>query len=335
MPFGIPGWKNLVLELLFDQTEAATRLQGLLPHYRRALASWLTDYFDYDPVILARVVKTDMRRKARGVPAFAEQRFLDGVRHHLYRGYEQMKAPGRARSRPAVTALDACADLIARTTATRGVAAVVTFNFDDLLERALDRRRVRYCVVTDESRVVDRGIPIVHPHGFLAQQGHNEERPANIVFTEDDYHRLTDSVFHWALTTILAHLRSHTALFVGLSMSDPNLRRLLDAAHPAGGAPVHWQIQKRHEIRDQERAVVRDSVQRRAMKYAELLGEGNAEAPDPVVKDDAQLSDAINAILRQADSYDRELFESMGVKTIWLQRFEDIPPLLRLISTRS
>ena len=330
MPYGIPSWKNLVLELLFEQTRAARRLRDLLPHYRRALASWLADYFEYDPVILARVVKTDMRRKSRrATPDRAERHFLEGVRRHLYRGYEQMQARGRARrprARAALNSLDACADLIARTTGNRGVAAVVTFNFDDLLERALDRRRVRYCVVSDASRALDGGIPIIHPHGYLSQQ----PAPASIVFTEDDYHRLSDSVFHWAPTSILSHLRSHTALFIGLSMSDPNLRRLLDAAHPSGSRPAHWQIQKRHQIQKQDRARVRANVQERALAQSELLGE--LQPGDQALKDDEQLSDAINAVLRQADTYDRELFESMGVKTIWLERFDDIPPLLRRIS---
>jgi SIR2-like protein len=330
VPYGIPTWKNLVLELLFDQAEAASRLRNVLPHYRRALASWLTDYFEYDPVILARVVETDMRRKARGRPD-ADAAFLEGVRAHLYRTCGQLHPgaqPKTARSRPP-TSLDAVADLVARSSRSRGVAAVVTFNFDDLLERALERRHVRCTVIANANRVRLGGIPIVHPHGYLQQRASDPGSRPNVVFTEDDYHRLTGSAFHWALTMILEQLRNHTALFIGLSMSDPNLRRLLDAAH-TGGQPAHWQVQKRHEIRDRERAQVFANVQERARKEAEILG--GAVGDDPVIKDEQSLSDAVNAVLRQADSYDRQLFESMGVKTIWLEQFDDIPALLRLIS---
>jgi hypothetical protein len=251
------------------------------------------------------------------------------VRRYLYQGYRQVQARRGVRqgkARRATTSLEGCADLIARTTAKRGVAAVVTFNFDDLLERALDSRHIPYCVISDERRPSGPGVPVVHPHGFLSQ----DPVPAAIVFTEDDYHRLSDTVFHWAATTILGHLRSRTVLFVGLSMSDPNLRRLLDAAHPQASVPAHWQIQQRHEIRDHERAQVRANVQERAVKQAETLGLQQED-----IKNDEQLSDAINAVLKQADSYDRELFESMGVKTILLETFDDIRPLLRLISSRS
>jgi hypothetical protein len=330
MAYGIPNWKNLVLELLFNQTSVAGRLKKLLPNYRRALASWLTDYFEYDPVILARVVKTDMRGKTPA-DVNAELAFLETVRSHLYQTCKEIpaKASGKKPRTRQETTLEAVADLIARTTASRGVAAVITFNFDDLLERALDSRGVPHVVVSDSTRVRGPGIPIVHPHGFL-RQVRAEDDPADpsIVFTEDDYHRLTDTPFHWALTTILAHLRSRTALFIGLSMSDPNLRRLLDAAH-GGGQPAHWQVQKRHEIRDRERASVYANVQERARQQAAVLGV--AAGDDPAVKDEHSLADAVNAVLKQADTYDRELFESMGVKTIWLERFEDIPGLLREI----
>ena len=49
IPYGLPSWKNLVLELLFEQAQGTRRLGGMWPHYLRAVASWMTDYFDYDP----------------------------------------------------------------------------------------------------------------------------------------------------------------------------------------------------------------------------------------------------------------------------------------------
>src|SRR5688572_26633953 len=65
MAYGIPSWKNLVLEMLFDQTEHAGRLKNLFPHYRRALAEWLADYFEYNPIILARIIEDDIWARAK------------------------------------------------------------------------------------------------------------------------------------------------------------------------------------------------------------------------------------------------------------------------------
>lgn len=316
--WGLPAWKNLVLELLFEQTDEARRLSGVWPHYRRALAEWLTEYFDYDPVILARVVKNDMRRRGarQGEPEDeARRRFLDMVREHLYAGYRQVAAQRRL---PKATTLDAIADLLRRAAPRRRVAAVVTFNFDDLLEQALVKRKVRHHVVLDDRRRDATGLPVVHPHGFLPMSG---EPSDNIVFTEDDYHRLTDSIFHWGLTRMVGYLREHTVLFVGLSMSDPSLRRLLDASHSHGDIPAHCQVQKRHEVRDHERQLAMARVEELARRHGQLLG-------DAEVKDKSELQQAIDAVLHQADSYDRELFESMGVKTIWLEDYADLPRLL-------
>ena len=318
--YGIPGWYDLVLALLFRQAGSAARLKRYLPHYRRALTDWLVDTFDYDPVVLARVIRNDIRRRSRragGDPAAAQQRFLDMVRQQLYAGMRRPKGP---------TTLAAVADLVEATNETSGLAAVVTFNFDDLLERELVRRAGRLTVdpqpVWEARRIADGVFPILHPHGFLPRG--DAAGSTEIVFTEEDYHQLTRTVFHWALTEIVAYLRHYHVVFVGLSMSDPNLRRLVDASYVGGDIPCHWQVQRSHRIPDSALEQAVDEIQRRAQSYRRELDE-------TFVKGQFEVGKALRATLRQADTYDRELFESMGVKTIWLSEYADLPPLLAAI----
>src|SRR3569832_3024104 len=87
IPYGIPSWKTHVLELLFEQVEHTRRLGNIWPHYRRALASWMTDYFDYSPLVLARMVERDSRKRAKrkGAPeaSAGEQIFLEKLRTQL------------------------------------------------------------------------------------------------------------------------------------------------------------------------------------------------------------------------------------------------------------
>ena len=64
-------------------------------------------------------------------------------------------------------------------------------------------------------------------------------------------------------------------------------------------------------------------VERRAREYATSLGSGIDEQKRP-----DQLDAAIHAALQQADTYDREVFESMGVKTIWVDRFDQVPDII-------
>jgi hypothetical protein len=99
IPYGLPSWKSLVLELLFEHAQGTRRLGSMWPHYRRAVASWMTDYFDYDPLVLARMVERDLRLKnsamPRGAttPADRADLFLYRLRSHMYANYREPKGP--------------------------------------------------------------------------------------------------------------------------------------------------------------------------------------------------------------------------------------------------
>jgi hypothetical protein len=317
-PYGIPTWKDLVLEILFDQTDVARRLGKIDLPFRRALAAWLVDYYEYDPIILARVVKNEIRRRAsrRGDPSTGHRLFLEKVRENLY--------PDEPPCPREPTTLTAVADFIKKSGTDQGVSAVVSFNYDDLLEKKL-AGGIDFHPVWNARRDQDkRGLPILHPHGYLPQDGEAED--CEIIFTEDDYHGLTTTVFHWALTAVVHYLRHNTVLFVGLSMLDPNLRRMLDASYVFGDIPAHWQVQRRRKIAPGEvRNVLRD-VRDRARRFRK---ETDWPPPETV----PELQEPIEAILKQADSYDRNLFESMGVKTLWLEDYDDIPALLETIAS--
>src|SRR5689334_21321151 len=317
IPYGVPSWKNLVLELLFEQVEHTRRLGNVWPHYRRALASWMTDYFDYSPLVLARMVERDSRKRAKrkGTPQVVdgEQIFLEKLRTQLY---AQCKAPQGKR-----TTLQAVAELIKRSKG--NIRCVVSFNFDGLLEEELEKHKVPTVSIVDGTRQHSGNFPIIHPHGFVPRQGAIER--TRLVFTEDDYHKLTETVFHWGLSEIVSELRHSTVLFLGLSMSDPSLRRLLDATRNSE-IPPHWQLQLRHQVQDHEQLAAITDIANRARHWGEILGYD-------FQKDPPELAQALNDVLLQADTYDRALFETMGVKTIWLQSFDDIPKLLDKIPT--
>jgi SIR2-like domain len=316
LAYGIPSWKNLVLEMLFNQTEHAARMRNLFPNYRRALSSWLADYFEYNPVVLARMIEDDIRQRSKrksGPAKNGKDSFLDMLRQHLY---------AAIRENLHNTTLCAIADFIERSSG--HIPAIVTFNFDDLLEAELSKRSIEHTVVYTAARVGHTALPIIHPHGFIPRKGDLGE--STVVFTERHYHQLTETVFHWALTEIVLHLRHHTVLFIGLSMSDPNLRRLLDACRNSD-IPPHWQVQKRHEIHDHERLQVAQEVEHRAREWGKILG-------DEYIKEPRELLDVMDSTLQQADTYDRQLFQMMGVKTIWLNSFTDIGGLLDQIIRR-
>lgn len=126
-----------------------------------------------------------------------------------------------------------------------GVRQVCTFNFDDLLVEALLTDAADCVIATPDERfqVTHEGITVYHPHGILPRLYRNGELDsAKIVFSEDDYHNLYSDPYSWANIAQLSLLTSRSVLFVGLSMQDPNLRRLIDIARTRGFKNQHFAV---------------------------------------------------------------------------------------------
>lgn len=197
IPHGIPNWNDLVLELLMEQT---SRFDGLWPHYRTALGSWMSDSFDFTPVSLSRVFKK------RVAGSQQQNAYLERIRTALYRK--------KATAVASHDSLAAIVRLIRRSEkAGRRIPAVITSNFDDLLEQQLRAAGVATSSIYDGQRHTESTLRILHVHGFLPKDG--AIPPQEIVFAEDEYHRLTYTFFHWALSELVSFMRNYTILFIG------------------------------------------------------------------------------------------------------------------------
>jgi hypothetical protein len=305
MDYGLPPWRSLVLDLLFEHVADNSPLRNLAINYRRAVSDWLADQLAYGPTVLSRLIEDYVLRRYPADRARAE--FLKKIQSSLY---EAMRKP-RGR-----TALRAVAELIASKRAR--IPAVITFNFDDLLEQELERLSVPHQPVYSVERPKQNRLPVIHAHGYIPQKG--KPPVAKIVFTERDYHALTEGVFHWALTEVVWQLRHHTVLFIGLSMSDPNLRRLLDAALTPG-QPPHYQLQKRHQVPADSWNTVWPQLESRAREWRLKFQKG-------IEKESGQLLEVLQNSLQQADNFDSQLFSEMGVNTIWINDYKLIPKVL-------
>jgi len=137
--------------------------------------------------------------------------------------------------------LSRCVWAIARS----GVRQICTFNFDDLLVEALLTEGKECVVATPDEpfRTTHEGSTIYHPHGILPRLFREKELDgAKIIFSEDDYHNLYSDPYSWANIAQLSLLTSKSVLFIGLSMQDPNLRRLIDTARSRGFNNQHFAV---------------------------------------------------------------------------------------------
>jgi hypothetical protein len=108
----------------------------------------------------------------------------------------------------------------------RGSASrVITFNFDDLLERYLRYHGFVVLSAGTERHWGGAGdVTVLHPHGILPFEG---SIPAQeLIFDRVSYSKAIDPTRPWR-QEILSTMRTHTCIFVGLSGNDNNLHSML------------------------------------------------------------------------------------------------------------
>lgn len=179
------------------------------------------------------------------------EQFVEAVRSELYRDFPffSVDGPRRAPERRDLiahvetrnTTLQALGRLCVIGDEERGylpnprVRGIVSFNLDHLLQSYLRARYRNHKLIRTIERpsasAVPGATPIYHVHGLLRfdhKAGNRQkEAPDSMVLTEHDYFAVFNdptSIFNY---TLLFLLRETSFLFVGLSMTDHNLRRLL------------------------------------------------------------------------------------------------------------
>ncbi len=126
-----------------------------------------------------------------------------------------------------------------------GVRRFATFNFDDLLEEALHMESVEHKVVLNGESFNNNypGCLIFHPHGILERfMSTDEHRSCSIILSDSDYRALYDDPYCLTNLIQLSLLINFSILFVGMSLADPNTKRLLETAHGLGVRHWHYAI---------------------------------------------------------------------------------------------
>ena len=176
----------------------------------------------------------------------------------------------------------------------RNLKRVCSFNYDDVLLSAFDDEGTKYVSVVEGQKIPadpDRAA-IVFLHGFLPNPTRTGlRRTARIVLSEDDYHDLYANESAWPNRTLMALVRDFTGLFVGCSLQDPNLRRLL---HVAAKLP------------------------KRQRHYALLRDPGFLADGKWYQRGDAAFQSVQSGILR-----------GLGVRPVWFGEFDQLPQILR------
>lgn len=122
-----------------------------------------------------------------------------------------------------------CVDYIAKHTRT----TVITYNYDTNLEYLLKKRGVRYTVVYDDNSFNDKeaAVDIYHVHGLLPYDRYDEKKfTDSLIFNESEYYYLYNNPYSWNIAKQLHDFKFNVCVFIGISLTDPDMKRLLELA---------------------------------------------------------------------------------------------------------
>lgn len=287
MSADMPSWSKL--------------LKGLMSEVKQLKPATLEAFKELDVHVHEECGKSDLIM-ARYLQAAILQydknaQFSELIQRHLY---------GEKNESALLTAL-------AKIVQQKKVDEVVTYNFDNLLEQNLEKLNLRdsvdYVAISKEAEVKGQRImPIFHVHGIIPKQGPVDK----VVFSEEEYHERYSNAFHWSNIEQLHAMSMKHCFFIGLSMVDPNLRRLLDVARKMNmsSGDSHFAFLRRTKL---ERYCVSDI--NKGCKYVHV-------------------SESLIDQKKQKEIYDlnyaviESIFSELGVQVIWFEDFNELPELV-------
>ncbi|MBN1071331.1 hypothetical protein DVV81_09150 [Clostridium botulinum] len=281
---GISDWKSLISELMVKMIEEKLRDNHIIINKteQKMIVKEMNDFKEYSPLLQASYIKTGLG-----------DNFEKEVSKALYSDFNKSNKGTSAL-------LKSLAKLCIPRRSGVGIKSVVTYNFDDLLEVNLEEQNIFYKSIYNEMDTanVDE-LAIYHVHGFIPRdpENHKQLTDSLLVFSEEGYHILYNDAYSWPNIVQLNYLRESTCLMVGLSMTDPNLRRLLSIATRKFEEPKHFVIMKRQS-------------------FLELSKETN------IRKDTLENFTVVNQELQES------FFKAIGVNIIWVDEYDEIPQLL-------
>lgn len=278
----IATWNNLISELfvaLIDKQLNVNHIQ-IEKRYKKKIATEIINQNGSSPLLQTRFLRNGF-----------ENDFEELVRDILYKNAVDSS-----------DLLEEIGQLCIPNRGKLGIRAIINYNFDDLVEKNLKKLRIKYHSIYNEGMIPDIDeLGIYHVHGFLPQEKGNYENLTKslLVFSEEGYHKLMLEPYNWANISQLNYMVNNTCLFIGLSMTDPNMRRLLEIA-----------AQKRTEtdIDCQHYAIMRRFK----------------------IKDSEEIS-SIKSFEKVNESLQESFYKELGINVLWIDEFNEIPTLLKQI----
>lgn len=203
---GLPDWDKLLQLLLAktfekDQSSADT------------LANIFDSVFNLNNLIVGRFLDGYYKGKD----------FQSEIRNTLYSNLKKVNS----------TLVEEIVNMCSEGKDSTKLDSIITYNFDDILEEAIKTKseHVHFRSIFNEFKSqTENDLFIYHVHGYLPRDG-TLSKLNKITFSENSYHTQYSDTYSWQNLIQINKFRDKTCLFIGNSLTDPNLRRLLDISN--------------------------------------------------------------------------------------------------------
>ena len=315
---GLPIWSQLILMMYFTAMEGGWK-NRCRPYrnYLFAIAEWQLQHRHEPPEVTAQKVRQYYKEP---------KEFLADLHTTLYSERDFSRSAEMLRSENPL--LKAVSDLCQKSQLDgAGIQAVVTYNYDNLLEKATEGSPCKFVPVWKSSEPLsERDRPIFHVHGYIPMQGASSE-PDHIVFTEAQYHAAANDPYSWSNLCQIQCMSSSVGLMVGLSLTDSNMRRLLSALKTTPLRKRGFALLKRPKW-PQPAGKDPDAIHEKAQQYRDKLDRNGVKAEESRNDEMLEIFEAVN---QHDQASQTQMLENFGITPIWVKCHEDIPPILQSI----
>ncbi|OTW83838.1 SIR2 family protein (plasmid) [Bacillus thuringiensis serovar sumiyoshiensis] len=305
VPYNLPSWENLLQKLLFETFNASNNNEDT----SSILSKLFPKLFPSSPIISARFLENYFKKHKNG------KTFEEMIKDALYENIKRNEdspilkeilqyciAPGKSPN------LD----------------SIITYNYDDILEVVLTNSNVDIpfkSVYTLGMNPSNGELPIYHVHGYLPEKQKIEQN-YSVTLSENLYHKQYNDIYSWNNMVQINKFREKTCLLIGLSLTDPNIRRLLDIAMlQKGNQPkYHYLFKKRYDVNTLGRGL-------------ELILNNNEPLLDEKARANMRLDETAKHLLEKMEEFEEIDADSFGIKIIWINDFDEIADYLNKIRT--
>ena len=303
--YNLPDWNTLIQKLLLKNIKSQTEETE---ERSKVLAKIFVNLFPTSPLVAARYLYNSFCKDDNH-----DLKFEKLIRDTIYADINKDKESNLFHE---------ISQFCIATRDNLNLDSIITYNFDDLLESYLNKIGIDCFfqpIYATGMNPEPNKLPIYHVHGYLPQ---NDEISIKnqITLSENYYHQQYTDVYHWSNLVQINKFKENNCLFIGLSFSDPNLRRLLDISRILrGDCNIHHYCFKEKYSMDR----ISDAL--------ENLLKTNSEIQ--IEKDKAKLNfrETVTKLISIMENYEEQDAKSFGVSIIWLNDYEEIPNILKQI----